>query len=415
MKPDKLSLKKNIIWNSSGSFVYLFFQWLISYLVVLILGFKDAGIFALAISISSIAFAFATYGVRGYQVSDVSRKYSDKSYVIARMVTSSLAIVGCLIYLSLYTYSLYTTLCIVFYLIFKMSEAYVDVYHGIFQRGKRMDFIGKSFILRGIISNLLFIGCMILTSNLLLSIGVLAISSYILIFIYDRNKVKPFYEKTNYTSKREIINLLIECLPLAVFVFLSNFLMSIPRISLEAIKGTEVLGIYASIAIPAVIIQVISGYIFSPLLTVFAEHVDQKNFKLFHKLLFKTLAYIVILSIVIFIGGAIFGKFGLILLFGEKISNYTYLFLPILFISSLTALSWFIGLMLTVIREFKGLIIASVVAVLICIFGSRLSIDLYGINGTSIILILALTSQISIMSISMAIKLRALRYYRINK
>lgn len=409
MKPYKLSLRKNIIWNSSGSFVYLFFQWLISYLVVLILGFKDAGIFALAISISSIAFAFATYGVRGYQVSDVSRKYSDKSYVIARMVTSGLAIVGCLIYLSLYTYSLYTTLCIVFYLIFKMSEAYVDVYHGIFQRGKRMDFIGKSFILRGVISNILFIGCMILTSNLLLSIGVLAISSYILIFLYDRNKVKPFYEKTNYTSKREIINLLIECLPLAVFVFLSNFLMSIPRISLESIKGTEVLGIYASIAIPAVIIQVISGYIFSPLLTVFAEHVDQKNFKLFHKLLFKTLAYIVILSIVIFIGGAIFGKFGLILLFGEKISNYTYLFLPILFISSLTALSWFIGLMLTVIREFKGLIIASLVAVLVCFFGSRLSIDLFGINGTSIILILALVLQISIMGIFMATKLKKIR------
>jgi O-antigen/teichoic acid export membrane protein len=290
-----------------------------------------------------------------------------------------------------------------------MSEAYVDVYHGIIQRAMRMDFIGKSFILRGVIGNLLFIGCMLLTKNLLLSISVLAISSFVLIFIYDRNKVKLFYEKTNTTSLKIIIGLLIECLPLAIYVLLSNLLMSIPRISLEHINGTEILGIYASIAIPAAIIQVISGYIFAPLLTVFAEHVSQKNFKLFHKLLFRTLAYILLISGILILGGAVFGDFGLKLLFGEKISGYTYLFLPILFISSLTALSWFIGLMLTVLREFKGLIISSVVAVMVCIFGSSVAINLFDINGTSFILILALSIQIGIMSVYMQKRIKIIQ------
>jgi O-antigen/teichoic acid export membrane protein len=405
----RLSLKKNIAWNSSGSFIYLFFQWLINYLVVVILGFKDAGIFSLAISISIIAFAFATYGVRGYQVSDVTKKYSDKSYVAARIITSLLATIGCVAYLVLYKYDIYTTLCVIVYLLFRMSEAYVDVYHGIIQRAMRMDFIGKSFILRGVIGNLLFIGCMLLTKNLLLSISVLAISSFVLIFIYDRNKVKLFYEKTNTTSLKIIIGLLIECLPLAIYVLLSNLLMSIPRISLEHINGTEILGIYASIAIPAAIIQVISGYIFAPLLTVFAEHVSQKNFKLFHKLLFRTLAYILLISGILILGGAVFGDFGLKLLFGEKISGYTYLFLPILFISSLTALSWFIGLMLTVLREFKGLIISSVVAVMVCIFGSSVAINLFDINGTSFILILALSIQIGIMSVYMQKRIKIIQ------
>ncbi|MEO6513736.1 MAG: oligosaccharide flippase family protein [Candidatus Saccharimonadales bacterium] len=409
MKPSELSLKKNIAWNSSGSFVYLFFQWLISYLVVILLGFKDTGIFSLAVAISSVAFTFGLYGIRGYQVSDTAKKYSDKTYIVVRIVTCLLAIGGCLIYLTFHTYSLYTTMCIVAYLIFKLSEAYVDVYHGIIQKGLRMDFIGKSFILRGVISNLLFIGCAILTRNLLLSIIVLAISSFILIFLYDHNKVKLFYEKSNITSTNEIRNLLVECFPLAVYTFLSILVMSIPRVSLENIRGTEILGIYASIAIPAVIIQVVSGYIFAPMLTVFADHVTKKNFNLFHGLLFKTLAYILILSVVVIIGGAILGNFGLVLLFGEKISKYTYLFLPILFISSLTALSWFIGLMLTVIREFRGLIISSTIASAICFFGSRYFIDHFGINGASFILITALVLQIGIMSAFMAMKLARLR------
>jgi O-antigen/teichoic acid export membrane protein len=290
-----------------------------------------------------------------------------------------------------------------------MSEAYGDVYHGIIQRGMRMDFIGKSFILRAVVCNLLFIICVILTKNLLLSTSLLAISSLILIFMYDRNKARLFYEEKDDVSAKKITSLLVECLPLAVYVLLSNLVMSIPRISLESMKGSEILGIYASVAIPAAIIQVVAGYIFSPLLTVFAEHIDQKNFKLFHKLLFKTVIYILIFSAVVTICGAIFGEFGLTVLFGDKISSYTYLFLPILIISSLTALSWFIGLMLTVIREFRGLIIASVVAVATCLFGSGLFINIFGINGTSFILILALIFHIGLMSIFMALKLKKLK------
>jgi len=401
-----LSLQKNILWNSAGSFIYLFFQWLISYLVARLLGFENAGIFSLAISISSAAFAFAIYGVRGYQVSDASKKYSDKSYVIARLVTCLLSIVGCSVYLALNNYGLYTISCITLYLMFKMSEAYVDVYHGIIQRSMRMDYIGKSFILRGVVCNLLFILTAISTKNLLLSIGILALSSFTLIFIYDYRKVNLFYERSEGTSRKKIYSLLLECLPLAVYTLLSSLVMSIPRISLESIKGSEILGIYASIAIPAAVIQVLAGYIFSPMLTIFAEHVNQKLYKKFYHLLFKTILYISLASVVIIIGGIIFGRLGLVILFGQGISSYTYLFLPILFISSLTALSWFIGLMLTVLREFKGLIIASVTSLAICYFGSSLFILHFGINGTSLILIVALVVQIVIMSIFMAMRLK---------
>lgn len=408
MKPPRLSLQKNIIWNSSGSLVYLVFQWLISYLVVILLGFTDAGIFSLALSISGIAFAFALYGVRGYQVSDIANKYSDESYIFARVVTCVIAVGGVLVYIVAHTYSVYTSLCIFAYLTFKTSEAYVDVYHGIFQKGNRMDFIGKSFILRGTVGNILAIACMALTKNLLLSLGILTFSSWLLVFVYDRKRIIKFYAAPRNASSRKIINLLVECLPLAVYTLLASFFMYIPRISLQDIRGSEALGIYTSIAIPAVIIQVVSGYIFSPLLTVFAEHVNARNFQLFHRLLFKTLGYILLLSLVVIVTGDLFGNFGLSLLFGDKIHPYTYLFLPILFLSSLTALSWFIGLMLTVIRELRGLIVASVISALICLFGSGTFIHSYGINGTSFVLIIALVVQLGLMGTFMAIKLRSL-------
>lgn len=407
--PTRISLRKNIFWNSSGSLVYLSFQWLVTYLVVVLLGFKDAGVFSLAIAITSVAFAFSLYGIRGYQVSDIARKYSDKSYVVARVATCVLAIAGILVYLGIYQYDLYTTLCIIAYLLYKISEAFVDVYHGIIQRGMRMDFIGKSFILRGIVTNLLFIICAVLTKDLLSAIVIQTIASFALIAWYDHRKVQDFYKEPNTTSFKKTFSLLIECLPLAVYVFLSNLVMSVPRISLESMKGSEILGIYASIAIPAAIIQVVAGYIFSPVLTIFAEHVNKKNFAHFYKLLVKTTLYIVAFSVITIVGGWLFGKFGLVLLFGEKIEAYTYLFVPILYISSLTALSWFIGLMLTVLREFRGLIIASVVAVLVCVIGSGQFINSFGLNGVNFILIIALILQIILMCIFMIIKVRSIQ------
>ena len=359
--PAKLSLKKNVIWNSSGSFIYLFFQWLVNYLVVILLGFNNAGIFSLAIAISSVAFAASLYGIRGYQVSDLRRKYSDKSYIAARLATCTLSIIGVCIYLAFNYHDMYTAACILAYLGFKMSEAFVDVYHGIIQRGMRMDYVGISFILRGVISNILFIICALLTKNLFLSIIIMTLSSYALIYIYDHRKVSTFFKQGG-TSTQQIIHLLIECFPLAIYTLLSNLIAAIPRISLESIKGTEILGIYASIAIPAAIIQVVAGFVFAPVLTVFADHVDKRNLQLFHELFFKILAYIFALSLIAIITGMLFGDFGLRLLFGQQIGQYTYLFVPVLYISSLTAFSWFIGLMLTVIRDFKGLMSVSQVA-----------------------------------------------------
>lgn len=395
--PSRLSLKTNIFWNSSGSLIYLFFQWLITYFVVIFLGFESAGIFSLAIAISSVAFAFSLYGVRGYQVSDLSGKYSDKSYVLARIVTCSLSIIGVLIFLGFYGYDKYTTLCIIAYVLFKTTEAYADVYHGIIQKGMRMDYIGKSFMLRGILGGIAFVFVAVITKSLLLAICAQALISLVIILFYDRKNVNLFFIHKNEKSLKPTFFLLAECLPLALYVFLSNLIMSIPRISLENTKGSEILGIYASIAIPAAVIQIVAGYIFSPMLTVFAEHLDQKNYKSFNKLFFQTLVYILSISAIAIIGGIIIGKYGLILLFGEKISSYTYLFVPILFISSLTALSWFIGLMLTVVREFRGLILASVISVVICLLGSKPFIINFGLSGVNYILVLALTVQIIIM------------------
>ena len=246
MKTKKLNLKQNILWNSVGNFMFFFFQWLLTYITTKILGFYNAGIFSLAISISNVTNALATYGIRNFQVSDLDNKYNNKTYITARLFTCCLSIFFCFIYLLVVGYDLFTFLCILVYNIFKMSESYTDVFHGIFQKHQRMDINGKSFIFKSILTFVSFVICALLTHNLLISIIVMTIFSYLLLLFYDYKMSFAFvnYIKEN-TNFNTIKLLLIETFPLAIYYTLSNLLPTIPKVALEKICGNELLGYYS--------------------------------------------------------------------------------------------------------------------------------------------------------------------------
>ena len=74
----KINVKNNILWSSAGSFIYMLTQWLLSVFIVRISGFDDAGTYSLAMSIANVFYGIAIYGMRNYQVSDISGKYENR-------------------------------------------------------------------------------------------------------------------------------------------------------------------------------------------------------------------------------------------------------------------------------------------------------------------------------------------------
>ena len=71
MEKQEVSVKKNILWNSIGTFVMFFCQWLMMVLVVRLSGYADSGILSLSISCGNVFLIIAAFGVKTYQVSDV--------------------------------------------------------------------------------------------------------------------------------------------------------------------------------------------------------------------------------------------------------------------------------------------------------------------------------------------------------
>ena len=382
-------LKKDIIWNIVGTCTYLFCQWLMTIIVVRIGDFEMAGEFSLAISVTNIFYIIALYGVRTFQISDYESKYKHGVYILTRILMCVIAMLMCIFFCIKNIYTINQQIIIILYMLFKIMEALIDVYQGIQQKMWRLDIVGKSFIIRGVLTLLAFTIAVYYTNALFFAIlNMILVSVGVLVF-YDIKICKKLTFISFTVYPKEIFGLLRECtVPCLIYICITSC-TSIPRYFLEQILGSEILGIYSSIATPTIIIQVLLTLIFNPLLPLFAQYYFANQFVELKRLVLKCFTLIFLIAIGAIGGGIVFGEVGIRILFGNEVVKYNYLLLPIVICTILTAIIWLLVGILISIREFKWLVIGSAMGLISSIVGSPLLIGYYGMNGANIVFILA--------------------------
>ncbi|MEG0154362.1 MAG: lipopolysaccharide biosynthesis protein [Lachnospiraceae bacterium] len=273
-------------------------------------------------------------------------------------------------------------------MVFKLGEAWVDLLHGFEQKKSRMDIGGKSLFIRGILSISSFTLLFKITSSINISIIGMAIVTIGYILTYDMYFVRGFADVKPYITVRRFKELTFEFLPLTLAGLMSTAGMTFPRQLLENYSGTEILGIYATVATPAVIVQVAATYVFNPLLTLFAIYNAENRKRDFGKLFLKTSVVLCVISLVALGGCKIFGKWGLTFLYGEQIGKYSYLLIPVMLFTALNGFVWFLWNILIVLRKLKELFVVNFLGLFVCILFMKGFIQKYGMNGVSYVLIL---------------------------
>lgn len=393
------NISKSILWNTVGSLIYFFSQWLITLLVVRLSGgFEDAGLLSLSMSITNVFYSVCLYSVRIFQVSDIKHEYTDAQYVAHRIVTCICSNVILILFLLLMNYDLYTMLVVEAYMIFKISEAIVDVIHGISQNNNHMDIVGKSFILRGIFCSATFCIIEAYTQKILLAIIAMAIVSFVIIILYDIYSVKKMTHRLLHFDLKPIMSIMRTCFPLLLFGLLLNLYASIPRIYAEYCFGEEMLGFYSSVSTPAVVIQCLASFVFNPLIPVLAEMLSKQD-KTIWKLLFKVILMVIAFGALAILAALIAGDWALSLVFGNEILKYSNLLIPALILSISTALVWFTGTIMTIIRAKVALVAGMIVACMVSIVGSLLFISNTGVEAINYITFAAAIAALVLYSI----------------
>lgn len=381
-KTEPLTLKANTLWNAIGCFFYLGCQWLITVLVVtLSQGYANSGALAFAMSTGIIFASIALYKIRTFQVSDLDNEYSGQNYIAFRLITIASGAAFCLVYLSLTANSESYMGVSLLYLIFKADETFSDVLYGIEQRHNRMDYIGKSQIMRGFASLIGFAIPLAVSGNLLLAIAGMTLCCMIITFGYDLQKAKVFSSIRPSISKIKTISLAKACFFAMIGSLLANSIVSVVRQYFGLTYGDEALGIYASIATPAILIQVAATYLYSPMIGSLAHswRVDSApRFRIrFGKILAAIAAVVVLLVVLLsFIGNNL-----LVLVFGPSIASYTYIFPFVLIATGSVGLLFYANDVLIVLRQTKTMLLCNALALLLSLTCALVIVPTVGMNG----------------------------------
>lgn len=400
-------MQQNIVWNTAGSMIYLGCQWLITVLVVRLSssGFTNSGLLTLAMTNTNIFYSIAIFNLRAYQVSDVLNKYKSHTYIQIRVFTSAASLAACAVYAAA-GFSGEAFTCIALYMVFRVTEALIDIIQGLDQRAMRMDISGKSMALRGVGTAAVFAAAIRMTDSLNAAIIAMTVVSAAVMICYDIPQARRFGALWGAVETRAMGRLLLECLPMGIASALSSSITAIPRNFLEASYGSEILGIYGALSVPTVIVQVAATYIFNPMLSVYAEYYCSRNKKEFYRLFFRTVLAIAALSAAALGAAALLQKPLLPLLLGEDILPYISLFIPILLCTILNAAVWFLTNLLIVIRDFRTYLIGTVFAVALSFAAGRFAVETWSMDGVNVTLTVVYLAEILIFAAALSFRLR---------
>ena len=385
-------LGRDYLWNTAAS--------LMSSLAVVIMGvaivrsgatdsFARAqyGLFTLALAIGQQYQTVGLYEVRTFHVTDVRRRFDFGTYLSTRLLTC-LVMVGLIAYHSWTAstkepYPAFTVIAAMALL--RIFDAFEDVYYSEFQRSGRLDIAGKACFARIFTTTFLWSGLYCFTQDLLTSTLItFAVTCVVLIVAYGlpARGVFPLLPSLNV---RGVAGILWECLPLFVAAFLNQYLANAPRFAIHAALGDEELGVFAIIYMPAVAINMLSLFVFRPLLTRMAlrwtEGKRGEFFSIVRRGLLTTAgAFAIVAAVTYMIGPPL-----LALVFGTDVSGYVGELMVLVLAGALNAASVILYYALATMRRLRAVLAVFVTA-----------------GATAYLLAPALTRSLAMMGASLA-------------
>lgn len=386
---EPLSVAQNTIFNAIGCLCYLGCQWVTTVMVVrLSSSYENSGLYAFAMATGIIFASIALYKVRTFQVSDISNQFSNSSYIAFRLITILIGWFVCAVYIPIATNRQMNLITVsLLYLVFKSDESFSDVLYGIYQKNGRMDYIGISQFIRGILSLIAFSAGLALTDSLPTAIISMTTSCILVTIVYDLpharrfGSIKPIFDNSALLALAKI------CFFAMLASLLANSIVSSVRQYYGIVNGSEALGHYASVATPAVLIQVAATYLYSPLIGKLAADL-KKDRVLFLKSFIKTMGMLVLVMGICVVALSLVGSSLLTIAFGNSIMPYTYLFPYVLTATAAVGLLLYCNDVLIIQRRMKQTLFCNGIAFACAVASAIPFIALFDMNGINFSIIL---------------------------
>lgn len=352
--------KRNFIWNIVGSTVNAFTSLIFAIVVTRINGIDTAGIFTFSFATACLLYVVGNYFGRTFQVTDISKKYSDTDYIFNRITTCFFMILTTIIFILIKRYDLYKASILIILCIYKSLEAFFEALYGVLQRNNQLYKVGISMFFKAIISVILFFIIDFFTKNLIISCISIVGVNIIVSLLYDFKNIKKLnIQKSNFTSKTNFF-----LLKSGFFTFCLNFLtlylINASRYAIDDISTNEIQTIFGIIIMPATFMLIAVQYVLQPFLVKVSKYIEEKNYINLKNIIIKLIQYTTVLGIGVFIVSIIFEKPVLEFVYGIDLDSYYFSIIIIILGSIFYAISCILSNILIALRQ---------IVIQVCIYG----------------------------------------------
>lgn len=381
---EKHAIRDGAIWNLIYSMEYSLLSAVLMLIITRTSGLYDAGIFMIAYTVTQMMATIGSYGMRSFQVSDVKNQYNFSTYYASRIASVIAMVVICLGYSVLQGYDGQRMTVIVWLCVYRLIEDVEDVFHGEMQKKQRLDIASRIPAIRILISTVCFIVVFIGTKSLVWASAILTISSAIISIAFTVWTSKPFEEISLKTEWRLVPKLLLDCLPLCVGGYLYNYLVNAPKYAIDRNLSEETQTFFNILFMPIFVINMLSSFVFKPLIAKMGILWHEKKVKELAKLFLQQVLVIVAITIIVIIGGMVIGLDILGWMYGVSLGGYRGFFAMLVVFGGFAALGAFLVVALTVVRKQGTVIVAYIVATIVDMLFIDKFVKAYNIWGAGI-------------------------------
>jgi len=372
-----LMTSKNIthsgaFWNMVSGMTSAFQSVIMLIVISHVLGMDMRGIYLLGNTSSNLFLFIGKFGMRPYQVSDLKDEYSFRDYHMSRVISCAAMIMVSVVY-TLYSaftvgYSPFKTGVVILMCMMRVAEAYEDVYYGDYQKKGRLDIGAKCMALRVISTIILFILLVIVSRNLLFSVTVSTIYTFVVmtVFILITRETLDTGSGKGKLIASKVVKLFLAVMPLFLANFFSSYIGSAPKYSIDRFMDDKGQAIYGYVTMPVFVVGLLSSFIFNPIMVKISRMWAEREKKQFIRLFLKQLFYVLVITVVCLIGAYAIGVPVMSLLYNTDLAPYKVDILLIVVASGFMGLAGIFVNALTIMRHQKlvcsGYILCAAVA-----------------------------------------------------
>lgn len=364
MGKKEYSERNSVIWNLFASGIYALQSAVLLLVVSRVSGLYDAGVFSIAYTVTQMMGTIGTYGMRNFQVSDVKNEYSYSTYYSSRIISTLAMVLICISYALLQKYNFDKMMVVTMLCGYRVVDDIEDVFHGEFQRCNRLDVASKILGLRILLASIFFTLTYCVSRNLIFASFAFFISALMLAILFNGSICKKFSNINLKFTNKNVLKLLVVCLPICLSSFLYTYLVNAPKYAIDRNLSEEMQSIFSILFMPIFAINLLSSIIFKPIIATMSVNWYNKQYRKFMKSIAKQSLLISLITVFAALSGWLFGVQILGAMYNVDLLKYRLMFTILIAFGGLAAFVAFFVVVLTIMRKQIFIIVAYGVATL---------------------------------------------------